>query len=408
MKIYFAGIGGVALGPLAEIAADAGYTVLGSDASESLTTRELRARNINVHIGTDPTRIDDSIDWFVYTPALPDSHPELVRARELSLRVTKRDELLAHIFTEKKLKLIAVSGTHGKTTTTGMLVWAFMQLGVPISYSVGSTLSFGPSGRYDPASEYFIYECDEFDRNFLHFYPHISLVTSLDYDHPDTYATKDEYVAAFMQFATQSKFTITWQEYMQVFPGARLLDTVHAGIALAGEHNRRNAGLAYEVLHACTGADEAACMHALNSFPGVDRRFERLAPNVYSDYGHHPAEIAATLQLAREISDNVALVYQPHQNIRQHELREQYTDQFEAADKVFWLPTYLTRENPELEVLTPEQLCMHVTNRNSIEFAEMNDDLWRRIEELAQNDYLVLLMGAGTVDDWARQQLIKR
>src|SRR5690606_5798559 len=111
----------------------------------------------------------------------------------LGIKVAKRDELLARILHEKNLKLIAVAGTHGKTTTTGMMVWLLQQLGVPVSYSVGSTLSFGPSGKFDPKSEYFVYECDEFDRNFLHFHPYLSLITSVGYDHPDIYPTPENY-----------------------------------------------------------------------------------------------------------------------------------------------------------------------------------------------------------------------
>src|SRR5690606_24799052 len=126
-----------------------------------------------------------------------DDHPELVAARLLGIKIAKRDELLAFILKEKGLKLIAITGTHGKTTTTGMLVWCLQNLGVPISYSVGSTLPFGPSGAFRPDSEYFVYECDEFDRNFLHFEPYLSVITSIEYDHPDTYPTENEYYDAF-------------------------------------------------------------------------------------------------------------------------------------------------------------------------------------------------------------------
>jgi len=157
MKIYFSGIGGVGLGPLAEIAYDAGYTVIGSDMSKSLTTDELRKRGIEIEFNQDGSFLksshqDQPIDWFIYTSALPETHPELLLAKELGIKTAKRDELLAHIIKEKNLKLIAIAGTHGKTTTTGMLVWAFKLLNVPVSYSVGSTLSFGPSGMFDPES----------------------------------------------------------------------------------------------------------------------------------------------------------------------------------------------------------------------------------------------------------------
>jgi UDP-N-acetylmuramate--alanine ligase len=171
-------------------------------------TKRLSARGITITTNQDGTFLSEShsttpYDWFVYTAALPDTHPELVRAKELGIKTAKRDELIAHIIAEKNLKLIAISGTHGKTTTTGMIVWSLLQQNVPVSYSVGTTLSFGPSGAFNPESEYFIYECDEFDRNFLHFSPYLSLITSLDYDHPDTYPTESDYKAAFRSFINQ-------------------------------------------------------------------------------------------------------------------------------------------------------------------------------------------------------------
>src|SRR5664279_378582 len=216
MNVYFSGIGGVGIGPLAEIAFDAGYNVQGSDLNPSLTTSELGERGIAVNIGQDGSFLQachdkQPIDWFVYTSALPATHPELVLAQQLGIKTAKRDELLAQIIAEKNLKLIAVAGTHGKTTTTGMLVWTFKQLGIPVSYSVGSTMSFGPSGKFDPKSEYFVYECDEFDKNFLHFYPYLALITSIDYDHPDTYPTESSYLDAFRQFGEQSEQLIAWQ-----------------------------------------------------------------------------------------------------------------------------------------------------------------------------------------------------
>ncbi|MEO7905219.1 MAG: Mur ligase domain-containing protein [Candidatus Saccharimonadales bacterium] len=347
MNIYFSGIGGVGIGPLAEIAFDAGYTVCGSDANNSLVTQRLQQRGIAVQIGQDGAYLQQHhnqspIDWFVHTAALPADHPELVLAQKLGLKIAKRDELLAHIIASKGLKLIAVAGTHGKTTTTGMLVWTLQQLGVPISYSVGTTLSFGPSGKYDPASQYFIYECDEFDRNFLHFEPYLSLVTAIDYDHPDTYPTRDSYMAAFSQFVAQCETTIMWKRDADVID-ATIEDGWILGsdqvmdITLPGAHNRRNATLVAKAIeclqvmqydHPATPVSPKQAIAVLNSFPGTDRRFENLADNLYTDYGHHPAEIAATLQLARELSDHVVLVYQPHQNVRQHEIHDQYIDQF--------------------------------------------------------------------------------
>lgn len=413
MNIFFSGIGGVALGPLAQIAHDAGHTVLGSDTTESLTTKELSHRGITVRIGQSAELVEaehtiNPIDWFVYTAALPDDHPELMKAQELGIKTSKRDELLAHILDEKKLKLIAISGTHGKTTTTGMMVWAMKQIDIPVSYSIGSTINFGPSGYYDAESEYFIYECDEFDRNFLHFNPFLSLVSSIGYDHSDTYPSKDDYRAAFSQFLLQSAHSIVWRHDVKPLPELpadrlwQLQDSEVADIRLAGEHNRRNASLVLK------GLEFLGLNHSkdiLESFPGTNRRFEKLADNLYSDYGHHPTEIAATLQMARELADRVILIYQPHQNVRQHEIRSLYRNCFGEVTEVYWLPTYLSREDPDLRLLTPEELIADITNKESIHISDMTDGLWHLINLHRTNGDLVLCMGAGTIDGWIRSQL---
>jgi len=411
MNIYFSGIGGVAIGPLAEIALDAGYQICGSDVAQSLVTRQLRARGIAIELSQDGSYLqavhdEVSIDWFVYTAALPDNHPELLLARKLGIKVAKRDELIAHIITEKNLKLIAITGTHGKTTTTGMLVWVMQQLGIPVSYSVGSTLSFGPSGKFDAGSEYFVYECDEFDRNMLHFSPYLSLITSIDYDHPDTYPTKQDYLEAFKQFGEQSQQLISWQsEHGELFahhPDSWLLRE-SIDVKLAGEHNRRNATLVIKTIEKLGMAGDA--MTAIEQFPGIDRRFEKLADNLYTDYGHHPVEIAATLQMARELSDHVVLIYQPHQNVRQHEIKNNYTNQFEQADTIYWLPTYLSREDPNLPILTCEELIQNITNKDSVHIVDLDDELWSVIQKAREDNALILCMGAGSIDEWIRQRL---
>lgn len=417
MNIYFSGIGGVGIGPLAQIALDAGYEVQGSDVAASLITNELRARGVAIELSQDGSFLyscheENPIDWFVYTAALPANHPELVLARQLGIRTAKRDELLAHIIKEKSLKLIAIAGTHGKTTTTGMMVWAMQQRGIPVSYSIGTTVSFGPSGKYDPESQYFIYECDEFDRNFLHFTPFLSLITSIDYDHPDTYPIESDYDAAFSQFAAQSSQVITWEACRKpaiTLPGNSwvLADHEAASIKLAGVHNRANATLVMKACEYLRIGNQDEVISVLEDFPGTQRRFEKLVDNLYSDYGHHPIEIAATLQMASELSDQVVLVYQPHQNIRQHEIKDEYYDQFERAEKIYWLPTYLSREDPNLPIISPEELTRNITNKSSVEIADLNDGLWQYIQKARHEGKLVLAMGAGSIDKWLRDQLTR-
>lgn len=416
MNIYFSGIGGVAIGPLAEIAYDAGYEIAGSDPEESLVTSKLIARGITISKNQDGSFLRSQhnkkpIDWFVYTSSLPADHPELMLAKSLDIRISKRDELLNFIINDKKLSLIAIAGTHGKTTTTGMMIWALQQLNVPVSYSLGTTIGFGPSGRFDPNSKYFIYECDEFDKNFLNFKPFLSVITSIDYDHPETYPTQADYLSAFKSFGQNSKAIITWKDqHSELFSNhsnVEILnnDQVNSNLSLAGNHNRRNATLVQRALTKLGLNQDSDKI--LNSFPGTNRRFEKLADNLYSDYGHHPAEIAATMQMASEISNDIVLVYQPHQNVRQHEIKDQYTNQFELAKDVYWLPTYLSREDKNLPILTFDDLTKNITNKNHVYAADLNDDLWDKIQKAREEGVLVLAMGAGSIDSWVRKQLNK-
>ncbi len=422
MRIYFSGVGGVGIGPLMEIARDAGYDVVGSDSTASHMTEQLAETGFNIQIGQDGSQISAAhlsspIEWFCHTSALPENHPELVFAREHGIRTSKRDELLAEILREKNLKLIAVAGTHGKTSVTSMFIWAFKQLGILVSYSVGTTLSFGPSGQYVKDSEYFIYECDEFDRNFLHFSPSLSVLPSIDYDHADTYPTPDDYHQAFVQFMQQSELNLLWEKDLQHLLQPDIAANYEAYdelmdltvFTLAGNHVRHNAYLVKQaIVKLFLDLDEQAVISALNSFPGSMRRFEKLADNLYSDYGHHPVEIDATLELARELSDHVVLVYQPHQNRRQYELRDAYSSQFTRAEKIYWVPTYLSREDPNQPVLNPEELSKNLTNREAVEIAELNDRLWDKLQDARTNGKLVLCMGAGDIDAWVRQQLTKQ
>ena len=419
MTIYFVGIGGAGLSPMAQLALDCGFEVGGSDMVRSLGTEAVETRGVRVaydQSGTHIAQVHETtgLDWVVYTAACPDDHPELVYAREQGIKTTKRDGFINHVLEVKNLKLIGIAGTHGKTTTTGMLAWAFQQLDIPVSYLIGSNVSFGPSATYQEGSEYFLLEADEFDRNFLHFAPEYSLVTNIDYDHPDVYASPGDYHQAFAQYCQQTRentwlWEVDWQKIEHLFEFAqfsnldradtRILERINS-LALPGFHNRCNAHLCAELLRTLFGVDARPM---LESFPGTQRRMERLAPNLYSDYAHHPTEIKATLQLARELNPHVVVIYQPHQNVRQHEISNLYGDCFDAAEQVYWLPTYLSREQDDLEILTPEYLIERIPNNAHILVAPDTLSLAERIQQHLESDQMVIAMGAGSIDGSIRQ-----
>lgn len=410
MKIYISGISGTGMGPLALMAQDAGMTVFGSDQAPGAITNELANAGIKICLGEQDGEFlrarakDEGVDWFVYTSALPADHPELLMAKKLKLKISKRDEFISYLIKKLKLKLVAVAGTHGKTTTSAMIVWGAMRLGLPVSYLIGTTLPFAEAGHFERDSEYFIYEADEYDRNFLAYHPWLAVIPTVTYDHPDIYPTRQDYQDAFRQFESQSE---------QVIHG----DEIAADVTLAGEARRYDATLAIDALMRMMPqkrglkrfvSDRKKIVEAVNSFPGVGRRFEQVSEGYYSDYAHHPEEVAATVEIAREEAERrdlrgVVAVYEPHQNIRQSELVDDYADAFTGVTKVYWLPTYLTREDPKKKVLTPSDFIAKLSNKKNAEAAELNEKLEAELKKWHDKGYLVLLMSAGPADVWLRK-----
>ena len=431
MKIYISGISGTGMGPLAIMAKQAGLEVFGSDLHEGAIYPELLKAGVKVKIGEQDgeflrEKIEDGVEWFVHTSALPFDAPEMKIAKEAGIRISKRDNLTEFLIQKLGLKMVAVAGTHGKTTTTSMIVWASIKLGLPVAYVVGTTLGFAPSGTYKEGDKYFIYEADEYDRNFLKFHPWLSVITSVSYDHPDIYKTPEEYKEAFEQFKSQSDRTFEFNDNVISEEGAHdgFLGSIEIeDFKLAGEARRMDAALAEGAVLAMLLDDNKddinkdefhhfenereKVIEILNEFPGVGRRFERLSDGIYTDYAHHPEEIKATMNVAFDEMElrgkkGVVVVYQPHQNTRQHEVQDLYYDAFIGAEKVFWLPTYLTRENPDLPVLVPLDFINGLNNAEVAEPAELDDKLWREILKYRDDGYLVVLMTAGPADEWLR------
>ncbi len=406
MNIYISGISGTGMGPLALMAKAAGFTVWGSDLAKGAIYDELIGAGIEVNIGPQDgeflrKKLEKGVDWFVYTSALPEEHDELVLAREAGVKYTKRDDFTAFLVEKLGLKMVAVAGTHGKTTTTAMIVWAALKLGLPAAYIVGTTLGFAPSGSYKVGDKYFIYEADEYDKNFLKYHPWLAVIPVVSYDHPDIYPTVEDYVGAFSQFKKQSNLVIESSDFNE------------NEFKLAGKVRREDAALAAKaVMVMAPEVSRERIIEILNDFPGVGRRFEKIADGVYTDYAHHPEEIVSTIDVAKDemcLRDKkgIVVVYQPHQNTRQHEVKDGYVDAFVGADKIYWLPTYLTRENPNLPVLTPEELIDGLENKDIAETAELGDDLAEKLQKYVDDGYLVVLMTAGPVDGWMREKFAK-
>lgn len=425
MHIYFSGIGGSGASSIAMLAKEAGYLVSGSDMADSSYIDYLKDHGISdISLGQDLEQIskihnDSPIDRFVYTSALPAGHPELEFARTHGIRVLKHNEFLDEFMKQKNLELIAVAGTHGKSTTTSMVIWLLSRMNVPISYCVGAKLEFAELGHYDPASRYFVYEADEYDRKFLSFYPHLSLISGLDWDHPDIYPTRESYDDAFREFLDQSEQASLWHDEaerlgLNAEPKYKLLDRANPRIdtiKLKGAVNRQNAWLVAQSISTLIDKPVDELIKVLESFPGVVRRFEELAPNIYTDYAHTPPKIRGALQQAHEVAaKNVVVVYEGLHNLRQHFIKDELADLFNDVSRVYVVPSYLARENPDQKILTPEDLVnlLSPASRQHAKTAALDENLLKAIKSHAAAGDLVLALsagGAGSLDEWLRANL---
>lgn len=427
MHIFFSGIGGAGIGPLAMVAKQAGYEVSGSDKQDSLYIEYLKKHGItDIHIGQDYEQIaavhdKKPIDWYVYSSAVaieqPDG-PEFRFCHEQNIHSSTRAELLNRILEDKQLKLIAIAGTHGKTTTTAMAVWLLKQLNLPESHILPAKSSFAEMGEYQEGSEYFVYECDEFNRNFLSFEPALSLITGVDWDHPDIYPTREDYYAAFNEFLEQSAHSFIWQddaERLGVTESDTLTvlsedDQAISSISLPGLVNRKNAWLVAQGVSQLTGKPLDELIAHLDAFPGVSRRFEQIIPGLYSDYAHTPPKISGALQLAQEVAgENVVVVYEGLHNTRQHFIREELVHLFDGVKKLYIVPSYLAREDESLKLLTPEDLKLILASETQAitEAAQLNDALRENILEHVKSGDTVLCLTAGgghSLDEWLRHE----
>jgi UDP-N-acetylmuramate--alanine ligase len=432
MHIFFSGIGGTAIGPLAHIAQQAGFKVSGSDKQDSQYIDYLKKHGVtDIHIGQTREQIAAvhdklPIDWYVYSSAVTIENPnapELVFCKEQNIPLSKRDEMINLILDKNHLKLIAIAGTHGKTTTTAMVIWLFKRLGIPLSYSVGAKIGFGDMGEFHTDAEYFAYECDEFDYNFLAFKPYVSLITGVTWDHHEIFPTREDYQQAFQEFISQSDHTFLWQEdndylSLQANSSHSVLDSAKPDIhdlTLPGLYNRLDAWLAIQAVHRLTTKPIDELVGIMNKFPGLQRRMERIIPGLYSDYAHTPEKIrggmSVALELAEKAGKDLVVIYEPLTNRRQHYMLDDYGDCFAGAKKLYWLPSYLAREDPKQRIISPAELVSHLPDPSFAVPHERDQKLADAIKTHLKNGDLVVAMAGGggdSLDEWLRSKFSER
>ncbi len=426
MHIFFSGIGGSGLSSLAHLCLDLGYQVSGSDTNFSSIIKNLQKRKITFLNSQDTKTFFDfikkyPIDLFIHSSAIKNNQ-EIEVCKQQNIPFKKRDYLINFILKEKNLKLLAIAGTHGKTTTSSLLSYLFFSLNIPVTQVIGTTFNWGNSGSYQKNSKYFILEADEYDRHFLSYNPDYSLISSLDYDHPDIYPTQLDYNLAFLEFISQSKNLIAYYKDIknlnliaslkkQKTSNQKLIllndQKITQKINLLGKIYNENANLVFHLFSELFGnISKSKIINILNSFPGTSRRLELISKNIYTDYAHHPNEIKATLKILKNKNKEIVCIYQPHQNYRQHSILDLYNQSFDDCQKVFLLPTYLSRENPVLKILSQEEIAKKIKHSN-LEIVNLDSKLEDNLNKIIKNDCLIIFMGAGDIDNFARNWINK-
>ena len=436
-RVHFVGIGGIGMSGLARILRARGYAVGGSDAAASEQTAALLAEGIAVTIGHGPDSGERAAaaDLVIATAAVRGENPELAAAAAAGVPIVKRAALLG-LLADARLG-VAVAGSHGKSTTSGMLVAALRALGEDPTYAIGAVLGATGTNAAPGSGPAMVVEADEYDYSFLQLHPELAIVTNLDYDHPDLFPDQDAYDAAFARFVAnirpagalvipvddagcarlrvRADFApparlVTFGESAEAeWRLARVGDawavtgpdcgTVPLPLAVPGVHNGRNATAALATL-AALGHAPAAAASALGAYTGVGRRFEAKGEAggvlVVDDYAHHPKEIRATLRAARERFPGRRLwaVFQPHTFTRLKALLPDFGAAFADADRAMILDVYAARETDHLGVAAADLLALLPVG--SLGAADPIAAASRLAGLVAPGD-VVLTMGAGDV-----------
>jgi UDP-N-acetylmuramate--alanine ligase len=443
-QIHFVGIGGIGMSGIAELLANLGYTVTGSDARRSEVTARLEAQaGVRVFEGHAGGNVG-AADVVVVSSAVRRTNPEIVEAQRRGIPVIPRAEMLAELM---RLRFsIAIAGSHGKTTTTSMIAFVLERAGLDPTAVIGGKVSaFGSNARFG-RGEYMVAEADESDRSFLMLYPSIAVITNVDREHMEAYGSFEELQQAFTDFANKVPFygsvvacaddpslapviarvnrpvvTYGLEHPEATFSGSqvelgsfggrcvvqrRLKDDVaRLGVlelALPGRHNLQNAlaavaagdriGIAFDTVAA-----------ALREFHGADRRFQRYPETagvlVVDDYGHHPTELAAVLAAARaSLGRRIVVAFQPHRYSRTQQLMDAFGPSMKDADEIVLTDIYAASEEP-IAGVTIEVLAESVRRGSgrSVHIARRLEDVIPELMKILMPGDVVITLGAGSI-----------
>jgi UDP-N-acetylmuramate--alanine ligase len=447
--VHFVGIGGIGMSGIAEVMLNLGYTVQGSDQSESANVKRLRDKGVKISIGHSAENLT-GVRVVVVSSAIRSDNPELVAARAERLPVVRRAEMLAELMRLKSC--VAIAGTHGKTTTTSMVAALLDADGFdPTVINGGIINAYGTNARLG-TGEWMVVEADESDGTFLKLPADVAIVTNIDPEHLDHFKTFEAVQEAFRAFVENVPFygfsvmctdhpvvqslvgriedhrMVTYGENPQA--DVRLVDVSHAGgtslftivfrdrtgsflheiknlaLPMPGRHNALNATAAIAVAHEL-GVGDDVIRHALANFGGVRRRFTRTGMwngvTIVDDYGHHPVEIASVLRAARESTKgHVIAVVQPHRYTRLQALFEQFCTCFNDADSVIVAPVYSAGEAP-IEGFDRDSLVqgLRKNGHRQVFALDSPDRLHLLVSSMAKPGDYVVCLGAGSITQWA-------
>jgi len=437
--VHFIGIGGISMSGIAQIFIKNGFKVSGSDRCESNITKELVKLGAEIcfeHIAENV----HGADLVVHTAAVHDDNPEMQESRKLGIKLIDRAECLGAIM-KKYVNRVGVAGTHGKTTTTGMLTHALIYSELDPTVSIGGELDIINGNIKTGSEEYFVTEACEYTNSFLKFFPTVSLITNIEADHLDFFKDLDDILNSFRKFAElpgEEGCVIAWGEddnikkmldgfngnvitygiencdytakNIEYVSGYPQFDCVcggekitHIKLNVPGKHNILNA-LAVIAVCKVLGADINKVAEGIESFKGTHRRFEKKGmckgAVVIDDYAHHPTEIKATLTAANQIPHKkIRCIFQPHTYSRTRTLWNDFVSAFDGIDELILTDIYAARELPD-GITTSERLAGAIseTGLNTTYIKEFNE-IADYVRKTAEDGDIIFTMGAGTVTE---------
>jgi UDP-N-acetylmuramate--alanine ligase len=419
-KVHFIGIGGIGVSAIARMFLLEGKEVSGSDQSESLVTAELAKLGAKIFMGHASQNVPADADLIIYTIAIPSDNPERVVGEHLNIPAITYPEALGQI--SKTKMTVAIAGTHGKTTTTAMIAQVALMAQLDPTVIVGSFMLDQKSNFIAGKGDILIAEACEYRRSFLNLSPQVLVITNIDNDHLDYYKDLADIQSAFVELVEKvpaDGFLICDKSLINLQPviekatcqiiDYRQEDVSNLNLLVPGQHNFLNAQAALAVARAL-GINPEIAANALNQFKGTWRRFEfkgELASGalVYDDYAHHPTEIKATLEAARDKfpERKIIAIFQPHLYSRTKLLLADFAQSFQAASEVWVAPIYAAREAPD-PTISNEILAVEI-NKFTPARAGSFADIANSVKQEAGADHLIITIGAGNVGEIAQSIL---